>query len=79
MVKIIDVNEKNIDQYGLFCRKSYPKSEGNINKVNWLKKRFKEGLKYKLLIVREYDKDTSRGFIYGLRVKPRKKDMVLSL
>ena len=63
MVQIIDVNIGNIDKYGLFCRKSYMKSEGNQNKVKWLKKRLKEGLKYKLLVVQERGKDTSRGFV----------------
>jgi ribosomal protein S18 acetylase RimI-like enzyme len=61
--KIIDVNEENIEQYGLFCRKSYMKEEGNVKKVEWLKKRFKEGLKHKILYVKENNKETSRGFI----------------
>lgn len=37
---------------------------GYQNKVNWIKERLKEGLKYKLLWVTEgYKKETSRGFI----------------
>lgn len=62
-VKVVDVSEENMDEYGLFCRKSYMKEEGNQNKVNWLKERFKEGLKHKILYVKENNKDTSRGFI----------------
>ena len=63
-VKILDINEANIEEYGLFCKKSQKKEKGYQNKVNWIKKRFKEGLKYKLLWVTEgYKKETSRGFI----------------
>ena len=36
---------------------------GYQNKVKWIKERFKEGLKYKLLIVKEGNKETSRGMI----------------
>lgn len=61
--KIIDINEKNIDEYGLFCKKSQKKEVGYQNKVTWIKDRFKEGLKYKLLLVKEGEKETSRGFI----------------
>ncbi len=61
--KIIDVSEENIDKYGLFCRKSYMKEECNKNKVKWLKERFKEGLKHKILYVKEKNRETSRGFI----------------
>ncbi|TXT67075.1 MAG: hypothetical protein BAJALOKI1v1_190018 [Promethearchaeota archaeon] len=63
MVKIIDINSENVGEYGLFCRKSYMKEEGNKKKVHWLKKRFEEGLKYKLLLVKERGKLNSRGFI----------------
>ena len=31
--------------------------------MKWIKERFKEGLKYKLLIVKEGNKETSRGMI----------------
>ena len=63
MAKIIDVNEKNLDEYGLFCKKTKKTLAGYQNKVNWIKERFKEGLKYKLLIVKEGNKETSRGMI----------------
>jgi L-amino acid N-acyltransferase YncA len=63
-VEIIDINEENIEEYGLFCKKSQKKENGYQNKVRWIKERLKEGLKYKLLWVTEgYKKPTSRGFI----------------
>ncbi|MHA1191904.1 MAG: GNAT family N-acetyltransferase [Promethearchaeota archaeon] len=63
-VKIIDINEDNIEDYGLFCKKSQKKEKGYQNKVKWINERLKEGLKYKLLWVSEgYKKETSRGFI----------------
>ena len=61
--KIIDINKNNIDEYGLFCKKSQKREVGYQNKVKWIKERFKEGLKYKLLIVKEGERETSRGFI----------------
>jgi len=63
MTKIIDINEGNIDESELFCKKTKKKLAGYQNKVKWIKERFKEGLKYKLLIVKEGNKETSRGMI----------------
>ena len=63
MAMIIDINEKNIDEQELFCKKSKKKFNGYQSKLKWIKERFKEGLKYKLLIVREGNKETSRGMI----------------
>ncbi|MFX1349951.1 MAG: GNAT family N-acetyltransferase [Promethearchaeota archaeon] len=63
VAKIIDINSENIKKYGLFCKKSQKKEVGYQNKVKWITERFKEGLKYKLLIVKEGEKETSRGFI----------------
>jgi L-amino acid N-acyltransferase YncA len=63
MVRIVDVNEKNIDEQELFCKKTKKKLPGYQNKVKWMKERFKEGLKYKVLYVKEGDKETSRGMI----------------
>ena len=45
---IIDVNEKNISQYPVPCFMN-PAAEGYQTKLVWLKKRFAEGLKIKLL------------------------------
>ncbi|MFQ5818644.1 MAG: GNAT family N-acetyltransferase [Candidatus Heimdallarchaeota archaeon] len=61
--KIIDVNVSNLNEYDLFCHKSKKKMEGYQNKVRWVKDRFKEGLRIKLLMVRERKGFTSRGFI----------------
>ncbi|MFX1571804.1 MAG: GNAT family N-acetyltransferase [Promethearchaeota archaeon] len=63
MVKIIDINEKNIDEQELFCKKTRKKLNGYQNKLKWIKERFKEGLKYKLLIVKQGNRETSRGMI----------------
>ncbi len=63
--KIIDLNEENFEEYDLFCYKSKKKSENYQNKVKWVKQRFKEGIKLKILYVDEGAKRgfTSRGFI----------------
>ena len=45
---IVDVNEGNISRYPAACFMN-PASEGYRQKVIWLKKRFSEGLKIKLL------------------------------
>lgn len=63
VARIIEIDEKNIQKYGLFCKKSQKRQEGYQNKIHWIKERFKEGLKYKLLLVEERGKETSRGFI----------------
>ena len=47
-VKIINVDENNISQYPPTCFMN-PKNEGYQIKLEWLKKRFSEGLKIKLL------------------------------
>ncbi len=61
--EIIDVNSKNLDQIGLFCKQSQKKEEGYQNKLEWIKERFPEGLKYKILKVKEPNKYSYRGFI----------------
>ena len=63
--KIVDVNETNLDEYGLLCLKSKKNSEGYKNKLEWIRERYKEGLRLKLLLVNEGPKRglTSRGFI----------------
>lgn len=63
LAKIIDINEESIDEMELFCKKTKKKLAGYQNKVKWIKERFKEGLKYKLFIVKEGNKETSRGMI----------------
>ncbi len=61
--KIVEVTATNIDDYGLFCRKSYMREEGNKKKVEWLQNQFKKGLHYQQLLVQERGKLNSRGFI----------------
>ncbi|MFW9829934.1 MAG: GNAT family N-acetyltransferase [Candidatus Thorarchaeota archaeon] len=61
--EIIDINSTNLVKYGLFCKKSQKKEVGYKNKIEWIKERFKEGLKYKLLRIREQNKVSLGGFI----------------
>jgi hypothetical protein len=61
--EIIDVTPNNMDEFDLFCVKSKKKSEGYINKSDWFRARYKEGLRIKLLWVNDRGKMTSRGFI----------------
>ena len=63
MTKIVDINAGNIDEEVLFCKKTKTKMPGYQNKVKWMKECFKEGLKYKVLYVKEGNKETSRGMI----------------
>ena len=56
-IEIIDVNENNVGDKGFFCYMSKKKSEGYKRKMSWLKERFKEGLRIKMLKLPE------RGFI----------------
>lgn len=63
--RIVDVNEANIDRYGLFCLQSKKNTEGYKNKIAWAKECFSEGLHVKLLLVDEGAKRglRARGFI----------------
>jgi GNAT superfamily N-acetyltransferase len=61
--EIIDINERSIEEFGLFCHKSRKKEKGYQDKLEWIKSRFKEGMMYKMLLVEERGKMTSRGFI----------------
>ena len=56
-MRIIDVDEANVDSQGFFCYMSKKKSEGYRRKLGWLKRRFAEGMKIKLLELPD------RGFI----------------
>ncbi len=55
--QIIEVNEGNVSETGFFCFMSKKNAEGYRRKLNWLKGRFNEGLKIKMLKLPE------RGFI----------------
>jgi ribosomal protein S18 acetylase RimI-like enzyme len=61
--KIVTITNENVDDYDLFCYKSKKKSLGYQKKLAWFKERYKEGLRIKLLMVREKKGFTSRGFI----------------
>jgi L-amino acid N-acyltransferase YncA len=58
-VEIITVDATNVEEYGFFCYKSKPKSPGYQKKLNWLRQRFAEGLRIKIL----YEGSRSFGFI----------------
>jgi GNAT superfamily N-acetyltransferase len=58
-IEIIDTNADNICEYG-FCGYKSIKQEGYKRKIGWLKKRFSEGMKFKVLFSA---KDGSVGFI----------------
>lgn len=55
--EIIDVTADNVERTGFFCYMSKRKSDGYGRKLRWLRKRFAEGLRIKMLAVPE------RGFI----------------
>jgi GNAT superfamily N-acetyltransferase len=48
-IRIIDVNEKNVSETGFFCYMSKRKSIGFQKKLKWLKERFAEGMRIKML------------------------------
>jgi len=56
-LEIIDVHARTVEQTGFFCYMSKRKTEGWRKKLLWLKKRFAEGLRIKMLRLPE------RGFI----------------
>ena len=58
-IEIIDTTKDNIRNYG-FCGYSNPENEGHIAKSEWLKKRYEEGLKLKVL---QSESDGSVGMI----------------
>ena len=58
-VRVVTVDGNNLEQEGFFCYKSKPKSEGYINKRNWLENRFAEGMRIKII----YEGKRSVGFI----------------
>jgi len=63
--KIIDINDKNVDEYALLCHKSKFKEQGYKNKLKRFFDRYKEGLRIKLLLAYEGEKKDYRssGFI----------------
>lgn len=61
--KIIDITPSNVDEYDLFCKKTSKNKECYIKKLDFFKKEYKNGLRVKLLHVKEPKGYTSRGFI----------------
>ena len=59
-IKIISINSENVSQYPPVCFLN-PKNEGYLKKLEWIKKRFPEGLKIKLLYLEKEGK--CNGFI----------------
>jgi GNAT superfamily N-acetyltransferase len=60
--EVVDVNDKNLEEYGLFCQKSRCKEEGYKNKVKWFKEQHKKGLRVRLL---GYRNDKGRFVLVG--------------
>jgi L-amino acid N-acyltransferase YncA len=58
-VQVVAVDGTNVEEYGFFCYKSKPKSPGYRKKLDWLRQRFAEGLRIKIL----YEGKRSVGFI----------------
>jgi len=58
-MNIIEVNKENVSENGFFCYMSKTRSEGYQRKLKWLNDRFDEGLKIKMLDL----KQGGRGFI----------------
>lgn len=55
--EIIDVNAKNVDEVGFFCAMSRPGLIGYEDKLVWLERRFRQGLRLKMIL------KGGRGFI----------------
>lgn len=58
-MNLVDVNEGNVADVGFFCMMSKKKTPGYQKKLEWLKARFAEGMRIKLLDLAE----GGRGFI----------------
>jgi GNAT superfamily N-acetyltransferase len=58
-MNIVEVDSENVSEQGFFCYMSKRKSEGYQRKLTWVRDRFDEGLKIKMLDLRS----GGRGFI----------------
>lgn len=58
-ITLINLDEKNLEESGCYCLRSKPKSSGYMRKNNWLKGKFKQGLKY----VKIMENNKQAGFI----------------
>lgn len=61
-LEMIDVNPSNVDELGFFCCMSQRDSVGHQEKLAWVKERFSEGLRIKIL-ARSGNAEGPRGFI----------------
>ncbi len=55
--EIVEITAENVDTVGMYCSQSKRKAPGYQSKLNWIKPRFEEGLKYYVLMVDEQKKD----------------------
>ena len=58
-IRIVTVDQTNVETQRFFCYKSKPKTEGYQRKLTWLKERFSEGMRIQIL----YDGKRSFAFI----------------
>ncbi|HEY45053.1 MAG TPA: GNAT family N-acetyltransferase [Anaerolineae bacterium] len=58
-VEILTANAENIERLGFFCYKSKSKTSGYKKKLAWLRQRFTEGMRIKIL----YENSRSKAFI----------------
>lgn len=56
---MVELNEGNLESAGCYCLRSKTKSKGYLNKNNWLKGSFNDGLKY----IKIMDNNKPAGFI----------------
>ena len=47
--EVINVDASNVDQHGFFCYMSKPKAPGYKQKMDWVKARFAEGMRIKII------------------------------
>ena len=58
-VEILTADAENIERLGFFCYKSKPKTSGYKKKLAWLRQRFSEGMRIKIL----YENGKSKAFM----------------
>lgn len=60
-IEIVSVDAANVEEYGFFCYKSKPKSVGYGQKLDWLRQRFAEGMRIRILYEGKRSKILSKG------------------
>jgi len=60
-LELVDVGAEHVDKTGLFCFMSKKKSEGYQRKLAWLKDRFAEGMRIKMLTLPEPKQRKAKG------------------